>query len=438
MQLCDLVSILNKKVVVKSKRVRSVKKYYLSLYRASMIEMYDEGYISDPTRFNTSEIRRNLVDLDIKYLTDISGKVQITSEFIKYAMCRSKSDYEALRFLNSLYKAVYYKEISDNLDKFYDECGFAKGDKKKVSLNLSRSSAKITYRSGYIVDEGVLRCINSFGACFDFVSIREDIYKLALEELNLPDTRKDSLFVMGLSRDEEIEFVRIIFDGLVPLDGIYSKYLYSWLEKTKWSDGNRVLSQKDGLYEWVLRYRCHDVMAIQRKVSDQLDNEEKFVVSMASDGFYILGKPRKLEYPSGMFSVAVSDSEDKFLSPRNILEGYSGEVVLEEYLIENEINYVGCPIDLYYEPNKKDLFVDIEQTEFKSNDSWFKDNEVSIGFSESFYKEGKFRKDSLEDMLYRVAGNSESGSLIGYIPSGFSEEEFEVAKKNVYKGVLKE
>lgn len=438
MQLSDITASANKKVVVKSERVREVKRYYLSLYRASLIEMYDKGFISDPTRYDEEELRRNIVDLDIRYLTGIDGRIKISSNLVQYALLRSKDDEDAYEFLEKLYQAVYYKEISDNIDKFYDEWGFSRGDKKKACQNLSRSGAVIASRSGYRIDEGILGCLGDFGKDYDFITIKDRIYNAALEELGLPLDREDSLLVKGLSREEEILCSEIILNGLIPLDGAYAKYLYKWLEKTKWSDGSKIFSQKDGMYDWVIRYKNPEVVGFQKDLLEKLDQQGRKIVSLLSDGFWVVENTATIRVPIGMFCVCSSDSSDVFLSRRNELEGYSGEVVSLDYLLENDINFIGSPIDLYYDDSKKGLFVDIDQTELKYGESWFSNQGASLDFSGSMYESGKYRKGSLEEDLYKALTDSENGELIGNLPTGFTKESFESAKKTVYKGVIKE
>ena len=139
MKIYELVKDINKKVTIKTSRVLEVKKHYLSLYRANMVYMYDRGYISDPTVFDSREILGNIVDLNIKHLSGVTGRIELNEEYIGYAMCRYKGNEEVIEFLELLLKVIKYRNISLNLDKFYDDLGFAKELKNKVSLNIVQS-----------------------------------------------------------------------------------------------------------------------------------------------------------------------------------------------------------------------------------------------------------------------------------------------------------
>ena len=81
----------------------------------------------------------------------------------------------------------------------------------------------------------------------------------------------------------------------------------------------------------------------------------------------------------------------------------------------------------------KDYFVDKEQTELKDSISWFKLVDARLSFSESLYKEGVFDKDSLEDRLYKIVGDSESGVLIGSLSNIENIKNIDSAKKVVAK-----
>ena len=82
MKIYELVKDINKKVTIKTSRVLEVKKHYLSLYRANMVYMYDRGYISDPTVFDSREILGNIVDLNIKHLSGVTGRIELNEEYI--------------------------------------------------------------------------------------------------------------------------------------------------------------------------------------------------------------------------------------------------------------------------------------------------------------------------------------------------------------------
>ena len=428
MKLYEMVKELNKKKDITDDRVMGVKKYYLSLYRSNMIYLYDKGYISDPTVFDTKEIMRNILDLDIKGITGITGKIELSEPFIQYAIYRNKNDYESLEFLTLLYKVVENRNMSLNIDKMYESFGMGYGKKKKVSLSLVQSASRIYTKNKFKIDEGVLKCLDVYGVSTKFISLNEYVYERALKELGI-EREENSVFVNGLTSEEEAECCEIILNGLVKLDGKYSDKLVKWLKNNKWSD-NRFSAQSEGLYNWVVYVNSNEMIDEQSKVMNELLDKRYNIKTMKSNGFYVVDENKAVLYPVGVFAVETGD-EDIILPDANKLEGYTGEVYSLEYLSRNELQYVGCPIVLKDANGKDKYYVDKEQTELKDNMSWFKDMGADLSFSDSFYRKGVFTEGSLEDRLYKIVGDSESGVLIGSLGTDVIGKDLSSVKKSV-------
>lgn len=435
MKVYELVKSLNTKVSIKSSDVMSVKKYYLSLYRAYMVSMYDKGYISDPTVFNRREILKNVVDMNIQYLSGVSGKIELSTDYIGFALSRNKGNTEITNFLSLLLKAVTYRGISMNIDKFYDDVGLSNSSKKKISFNIAQGASRIYLKSGYDLDEGVLKCIHGITSESEFVSLEGVIYETALEELGLSDISGDeALFVSGLSREEEIKYSRLILNGLVNLDGKYSGNLTSWLKKNKWSNGNKFSSQNEGLYNWILFVKTTSMIEEQSKLLNLLVDEGKEIVGVTSNGFYVSNESCDIDVPIGVFSVMSDYDEDVVLPEINRLEGYTGEAYLLDFLDENDINYVGCPIELFIKDNRKALFIDKEQTDMNDSITWFKFVDASVSFDEEYSStSSKYGEESVEGKLYSALVLAERGVLI----TNISSDDYLSITDSMKKGVIK-
>lgn len=433
MKIYELVKNINKKVTIKTSRVLDVKKHYLSLYRANMVYLYDKGYISDPTVFDTKEILGNIVDLNIKYLTGVTGRVELSEDYIGYAMCKHKDNEDILDFLSILNEVIKYKNMSMNIDKFYDDLGFANEVKNKVSLNIVQSASRIFNKNGFTINEAILRCFKPYGVGFKLYTLDDVIYDMALRELGIEDDGDYSLFVSGLTRYEEIRYSSLILNGLVKLDGIYANRLNDWLGKNKWADGNRFSSQNEGLYNWVLYIKSNAMIDEQSLLLNKLIDDGYDIVCMQSNGFYVIDTECPLEFPVGVFVVVSDDDKETLLPDINKLEGYTGEVYSLDFLEEHDLGFVGAPIELYVDNKKKALFVDKEQTELKDAISWFKHEEANLNFGDSLYREGVFPKGSLEDRVFRIVGDSESGRLIGYLSNDEKGKSLDSIKKQVAK-----
>lgn len=433
MKIYELIKSINKKVTIKTSRVLDVKKHYMSLYRANMVYLYDKGYISDPTVFDTKEILGNIVDLEIKHLTGVTGRIELSEDYIGYAKCKYKNNEEVLDFLNILSNVVKYRNMSINIDKFYDDLGFANEVKNKVSLNVVQSASRIFNKNGFNLDESILKCFKPYGVGFKLVTLDDVIYNIALSELGITNESQDSLFVKGLTKEEEIRYAHLILNGLVKLDGEYADKLNDWLRKNKWAEGNKFSSQNEGLYNWVLYIKSNMMIEEQSLLLNKLLDEGNEIVCMQSNGFYVIDVDSPVEFPVGLFAVVSDDDAEDVLPEINKLEGYTGEVYSLEFLESHELEFVGSPIELYVDAKKKALFVDKEQTELKDAISWFKHEDAKWSFGESLYREGVFTKDSLEDRIYKIVGDSESGCLIGYLTNDEKGKNLDSIKKQVAK-----
>lgn len=437
MKVYEFIKKLSGKIEVNPVKIMEIKKYYLSLYRANMVYLYDNSYISDPSTFNSKEILGNIVDMGITNIVDKTGTIRLESDFIEYALAKNKSsDEETKNFLNLLYEAVKYKEISDNIDKFYEANSFDIGIKKKINIGIVQANSRIYYKSGIKMDEGILRCIHSGFCEYRFVSINEYVYKSALNELGIEDDSEESKFVSGLTRDEEVEFSNLILNGLVRLDGEYADRLVSWLKENKWSnlDKDKLFSSKrEGLFNYILFIKSGEALDEQSRVLNELIDSGSNVVGMVSNGFFVEEKCEMFKFPVGVF--AVDGEKDTVLSAYNKLEGYTGEAFTLEYLRSNSINYVGSPIILYSEEGELDYYIDKEQTELVNSISWFSDYGTDLNFGTSTYESGVFSNDSLEDRLYEALGASEAGVLISDIKCPEISNRLNTVKKKIFEKV---
>lgn len=437
MKVYEFIKKLSGKIKVNPVKIMEIKKYYLSLYRANMVYLYDNSYISDPSTFNSKEILGNIVDMGITNIVDKTGTIRLESDFIEYALAKNKSsDEETKNFLNLLYEAVKYKEISDNIDKFYEANSFDIDIKKKINIGIVQANSRIYYKSGIKMDEGILRCIHSGFCEYRFVSINEYVYKSALNELGIEDDSEESKFVSGLTRDEEVEFSNLILNGLVRLDGEYADRLVSWLKENKWSnlDKDKLFSSKrEGLFNYILFIKSGEALDEQSRVLNELIDSGSNVVGMVSNGFFVEEKCEMFKFPVGVF--AVDGEKDTVLSAYNKLEGYTGEAFTLEYLRSNSINYVGSPIILYSEEGELDYYIDKEQTELVNSISWFSDYGTDLNFGTSIYESGVFSNDSLEDRLYEALGASEAGVLISDIKCPEISNRLNTVKKKIFEKV---
>ena len=457
----EFIKIFNKNRHLSLEMMYSVKKRFLGLYRAAMMVMYDEGYIGDPTCFNELEIRKNILDMDVKGMVRSSGKMFLTSEQVGFALCKNKNNEDAISFLKSLEKVLHYRECCEEVDVLYDSVfnGFKKnveGDFYSVSMSLRQSGPFIKQFKPYKVGEGTISCLFKdalLGKAIKYVDFNDKIYELCLKELGLENNSDKGIFVKGFTKAEEQRFVKLIMDGEISLTGPKAGILSKWLKQHAW---NMDVSEKYrniriGLYSYVIANNTGDIFQFQQRLLDRCIQEygAENIISMDTTGFYC-SYPVEYEDVSASIFVVFAGEEDVIsTNDRNSLEGYTGEVYEIGYLEREKAIYTGCPIVLYLpdegKKRKTTLVVDLEQTEYykkgKRNITWFSFNGANVSFDYSIYKKGKFPEGTYEDNLFRLYGDSEMGTVFDKIPSRKSSddlESYERSKDLVYNEVIRD
>lgn len=452
MKVRDFIKDIGKSLSLNPSDVFKVKKKYVSLYRANMVLLYDEGFISDPTCFNEKEIRRNVIDCRISELVQNSGRIVLDSNQVDFALGIEKNlSEEGEKFLRILQKVLYYRELCKGIDKFYDTNFTQTNTSSKCTVNLGvkMSGTKIVTRKPYDISSAILEC------CFNEKmegkkvvcrTLYRYIFDEALKELGLEGNTEDGLFVKGMSRESEIAHCDLILDGLVSLNGSKAKLLEDWLRCHAWDPminiGYKFI--KVGLFTYIKYQKMEEMKSWQELLLNEIIDEKGIdnVLFMTTDRVYYLEDEEEVDFPISLF-VIFCDSKDTISSDdRNVLEGYTGEVYPLDFFTEDHSKgfYVGCPFELYYpDSDRTTLVVDLEQTSFydpnKTNVSWFSyEDGASITFSKSVYYKGEYSKGSIEDAIFRVYGDAEEGKILGKLPRQIVlDPDFSKAKDRVLR-----
>lgn len=432
MKLIEFVGKFNEKKSVRTQRLMDMKKYYVSMFRVHMMRMYDKGYISDPTRLDRHEIFSNIEELGIKSMFNSMGVIDLSSRMAMFAYYKSE-DEEAKEFLDILYNILRYGEYISDVDTFYDSCGFAGYNKIPLSLGLRLRGSKVVSKTEYGVSRAVIACFQDANYTTDEYCFNDDLWNLAMEELGIPreDWERDGLFVEGLSHDLEIDFMDLIMNGNVTLDGKYEGVLEKWLFDHKWTNRGFTVSS-EGLFEYLFSSKSSEIFEITTKLLNSLISEGKKVWAVSGSRFWV---EREIETYNIPFSaICVIGENDEVMFDGGALNGYTGEVYSTDYVQAEGIQCIGCPVELYVSPREKDLFYDLEELDIKA-DSWFKLNVRNLDFYDVDQvipqaKKTAFKPGSLEEKLYNMYLDSLRGKLVGELPS---LDGLESAKKAVMK-----
>ena len=434
MKLYQVVATVNKKALVKTQRLLDLKRYYASMYRHYMVRMYDKSYIDDPTKLDGRQIRRNILDLNIKGLRDISGSIQLTPEQLQYAIYKnSNTGEESVNFLYDLYQIMKYRNYSRDIDALYDTFDFAGNTKQKVFLNLKMVGPLVETLKPFRISKAVLNCLLPIDKTVGTVSFNDKVWDIAMKELCIPekDWFKPGLFDRSLSHEEEVECCKILLEGSVELDGKYAGVLTEWLKSHKWLEKGMSNTRK-GLFDYVFSAYSEEMYNCESFIFSKLEEEGKRILAISDSTIFFEQDMDEFKFPIGYFTIE-SGEEDNEMYYGNALNGYTGEVYSKEYLDEEGIMYVGCPLELNVGVREKRLYYDIEQVDLIC-DSWFKSSGIEWEFDEKEdYSFDKYPEGSLEYQIYNLYRKAQFGEPVGCISCPDSVKALEDAKKNIMK-----
>lgn len=427
MKVIEFIKKSNKKKNISPERLLELKQYYISMYRFYMVKLYDEGYIDDPTIFKKEQIISNIVDLNIKGLYNISGQLQLSSRWVKYAFYKNE-DKEAKRFLYILYNILKYREYNKNLDMFYEKFNVS------VSLQLGQTGAMIYSKSNITLDRGCLCAMTPKGTTIEVLSIKEDIWVEAMKMLNIPEDEwySDGLFDKDLSHELEVEFSDLILNGILKLDGKYASNLTDWLFSHKWSKRGMSI-EKQGLMSYIFS-SCSD--AIFSALSTKLNSvDPSRVVAFQQDEIYIVKDIKNYKIPISYFAV-YSGYDDQLVCESNYMYGYTGEAYNSNYLDDEGISYIGLPVKVVLEGNTEIYLYDREQVDIKS-DTWFNVEGVDFYFEGSDLENPFKETESLDYKMFEIFKKAQSGILGAINLEDYSIKEIEKSKKQISARLVK-
>ena len=417
MKLLDYVEGFNSKKNVSVSRVMALKKYYVSMHRVYMMGLYDKGYISDPTRLSRKEFYSNILDMNIRGMFDLTGNIVLTSRMARYALCLCE-DEEAQEFLEILYNVLRYGEYAKDIDALYDACDFTHSARVSMKLGLRFRGARVVSGTAYGVSRAILACFQEDGKTTKECSLNDKLWGLAMQELEIPESEwiSDGLFVSGLCHECEVEFMDLILEGKVPLSGKYADLLKNWLYGHKWKE-RQFTASGSGAYGNLFHERSSEVFNIISNTLDSVVAEGGVVIGVSGSTYWVEEDIKQYNIPMGCICIKSGD-EDELMFEGSAVDGYTGEVYPLEYIQQEGIQCVGCPVELYVSPKKKGMFYDLEEVDVTSF-SWFKLNIVSLDFEDPEWvdRSNPFVSGSLERQLYDIYLDSLGGKLVGHLSS---------------------
>ena len=341
-----------------------------------------------------------------------------------------------------------YREYAVTVDKIYEvnKFGQSTGRAATVKIAMCNKGGNIVQKSGIPFDECLARCISELETETKTVNINETIWHLALLELGIPEEEiyNGGIFEGSFSHEEEVECVKGILSGFYPVScGKYTKLLNDWLYSHVWNGNSLNKADTLNLYDYVFASYGVEIFEVLSGIADTLsEDDDNEILAIDGANIYYNAPRTKLCVPYGVFAVACDvDCSEDFLPKCSVLDGLTGELYTEDRLIEDGINYVGCPILMHSSDTGLTSYYDIEQTDVSSA-SWFRDQNnnsvvIAITFDDSADMRIKYNSlptSSLADRLYKgyVGSLMSSDLLIAEMPF-YSGEDIEVAKRELIK-----
>lgn len=423
---------MNRKVSIKTSRLIDLKGYYVCMYRAKMVELYDAGYVSDPTRFNDVEIRTSILDMGIRGFTSSSGSIVLDTEHIEYAIYKNKDNNKVQDFLGMLYEALKYREYCADINHFYDYNSFSESNRSVVSMGIRNYASKLESRSSYGVSRAIVSCFLRNGMTAMEMSFADKIWDMAMQKLGIPENEwhEDGLIDKDLTHAEEVRCIELLLEGKVFPSGKYKYTFQDWLHNHKWKTRGMTTSCK-GLYNYLFSSCSEEIFAIEGNILNDLHKKGIKIYAMCGCKYYIAKPIKHYNVPIGCF--VVEGGEDELLFSGSVLSGYTGEVYSEDYLSSEDIAYVGCPFEIYVNPKEKKLFYDIEQVDIKSK-TWFEVEDMSIDFYNSLDDIPYVCNLNTDNLKVKEVYNIYRESLMGKIVGVMSDiKGLSIAKKIVMK-----
>lgn len=362
--------------------------------------MYEQGYISDFSSLNIKEIRKNIVDLKIKGLINFFGTLELNLDSIEYAIYKNKNNKQVVEFLTILYNIIKYKTYYETVDYLYEEFGFSNNISSKIRLTTVLKGATLVQKSGIEFNYAFARVLSDIGTETHVKTMNSFIWEYAMKELGIPEKYwcLDGLFDKSLTHEEEVACAPNLLNGNYVLDGgKYTQVLIDWLNINRFNPEIIYKDNARGLFDFIFRKYVNDIYRYMNSIVSSTEN----VLMIDKNKVFYNTERDELDLPYGIYSVLCNNNGDEFVLEGAInVYGYTGELYTEDYLKNDNLSYIGCPILL--KVGKESIFAyDLEQTNI-NQPSWLKYNGLDIYFSEEAVKKEKANKFKVGSQPYQI------------------------------------
>lgn len=416
------LSEFTKNYSISPKKFYDLKRRYLGLYKAKLLEAFDLGYTVEPGVFSESDFLKAYSEEGIN-LEFQDGIIVLKSWvfYLEWLMSGKENDFYKL-----MCELLEYREACSSIDTAYDGI---KMYKAKASKSLTWG---VSYTSTGMVGTSRMVQLNEV----TYQLLLEGGYRLGKYELTHP-------LIYGLSEEWDIPVSQVLNTTIFPyvtiedvrfcLGDVFNSEVVFSNPQVQELFGNYLNRHSNSL-------RLYDLG--RKAFFEELDEEltplryQKLPVLGISDYYIFTSELKDENYeeliPIGAFSVDYDTSE--VLPLVNNLYGVTGDFISlgSSSILEGDYDYIGCPIMLVGADGSSSLYLDVEQVVGLGVSSLISDLGLKLTFSEQGSHATRVETD-LVDFYVNGFVLQEEGTFIRTLKGNYSQEQKDLAIKQAIK-----
>ena len=416
------LSEFTKNYSISPKKFYDLKRRYLGLYKAKLLEAFDLGYTVEPEVFSESDFLKAYSEEGIN-LEFQDGIIVLKSWVFYLEWLMSGKENEFYKLMCEL---LEYREACSSIDTAYDGI---KMYKAKASKSLTWD---VSYTSTGMVGTSRMVQLNEV----TYQLLLEGGYRLGKYSLTHP-------LVYGLSEEWDVPVSQVLNTTIFP---------YVTIEDIRFCLGDvfnsEVVFSNPQIQELFGNYlnrhsnslRLYDLG--RKAFFEELDEEltplryQKLPVLGISDYYIFTSELKDDNYeeliPIGAFSVDYDTSE--VLPLVNNLYGVTGDFISlgSSSILEGDYDYIGCPIMLVGADGSSSLYLDVEQVVGLGVSSLISDLGLKLTFSEQGSHATRVETD-LVDFYVNGFVLQDEGTFIRTLKGNYSQEQKDLAIKQSIK-----
>ena len=416
------LSEFTKNYSISPKKFYDLKRRYLGLYKAKLLEAFDLGYTVEPEVFSESDFLKAYSEEGIN-LEFQDGIIVLKSWVFYLEWLMSGKENEFYKLMCEL---LEYREACSSIDTAYDGI---KMYKAKASKSLTWG---VSYTSTGMVGTSRMVQLNEV----TYQLLLEGGYRLGKYELTHP-------LVYGLSEEWDIPVSQVLNTTIFPyvtiedirfcLGDVFNSEVVFSNPQVQELFGNYLNRHSNSL-------RLYDLG--RRAFFEELDEEltplryQNIPVLGISDYYIFTSELKDENYeeliPIGAFSVDYDTSE--VLPLVNNLYGVTGDFISlgSSSILEGDYDYIGCPIMLVGADGSSSLYLDVEQVVGLGVSSLISDLGLKLTFSEQGSHATQVETD-LVDFYVNGFILQDEGTFIRTLKGNYSQEQKDLAIKQAIK-----